>query len=75
MAAMDDTDRMIVEYAMSMLDVVRSGDLDRLGFCAAPDCNQVVLDLSRNRSREFCDNGCGNRQNVAAYRARRRATG
>lgn len=67
--------RMIVEYAMSMMDVVRAGDLDRLGSCADPDCNQVVIDLSRNRSRKFCDTGCGNRSNVAAYRARRRATG
>ncbi|HOQ54013.1 MAG TPA: CGNR zinc finger domain-containing protein [Micropruina sp.] len=67
--------RMIVEYAMSMMDVVRAGDLDRLHYCAAPDCDFVVIDLSRNRSRRFCDSGCGNRANVAAYRARRRATG
>jgi predicted RNA-binding Zn ribbon-like protein len=35
----------------------------------------VVLDLSRNRSRKFCDSGCGNRSNVAAYRARRKQAG
>lgn len=64
--------RMVVEYAMSMMDVVRAGDLDRLSYCAADDCDQVVLDLSRNRSRKFCDSGCGNRSNVAAYRARRK---
>jgi predicted RNA-binding Zn ribbon-like protein len=30
------------------------------------------MDLSRNRSRIFCDTGnCGNRQHVAAYRERR----
>ena len=46
-----------------------------IGLCAAPDCDFVVIDLSRNRSRRFCDSGCGNRANVAAYRARRRATG
>ena len=63
---------MVVEYAMSMMDVVRAGDLDRLSYCAADDCDQVVLDLSRNRSRKFCDSGCGNRSNVAAYRARRK---
>lgn len=65
--------RMTVEYAMSMIDVVRAGDLDRLRYCAASDCDDVVIDLSRNRSRLFCDSGCGNRVNVAAYRARRRA--
>ncbi len=64
--------RMTVEYAMAMIDVVRAGELDRLSYCAADDCDDVVIDLSRNRSRKFCDSGCGNRANVAAYRARRR---
>ena len=32
----------------------------------------LLIDLSRNHSRRFCDDGCGNRANVAAYRARRR---
>lgn len=67
--------RMMVEYAMSMIDVVRAGGLDRLQRCAAPGCEQVLIDFSRNRSRRFCDAGCGNRANVAAYRARRRAAG
>ena len=31
-----------------------------------------LVDLSKNRSRRFCDSGCGNRANVAAYRARQR---
>ncbi|MEO6955771.1 MAG: CGNR zinc finger domain-containing protein [Antricoccus sp.] len=30
------------------------------------------MDLSRNRSKRFCEGGCGNRTNVAAYRARAR---
>lgn len=67
--------RMTVEFAMSMIDVVRAGGLDRLQRCAAPGCGQVLIDFSRNRSRRFCDTGCGNRVNVAAYRARRRAAG
>ncbi|MFT4294720.1 MAG: CGNR zinc finger domain-containing protein [Micropruina sp.] len=67
--------RMTVEFAMSMMDVVRADSLDRLRRCARPDCDQVLIDLSRNRSRLFCDATCGNRTNVAAYRARRRAAG
>ena len=66
-------DRMAVEAAMAIVDVVRTGELDRLRVCAADDCEDVVIDLSKNRSRRFCDSGCGNRTNVAAYRARRRA--
>lgn len=64
--------RMAVEAAMALLDVVRSGELQRLKTCAAPDCSDVVVDLSRNRSRRFCESGCGNRQNVRDYRERRR---
>ena len=67
--------RMTVEYAMAMIDVVRAGELERLSYCAADDCDDVVIDLSRNRSRKFCESGCGNRVNVAAYRARRRSAG
>lgn len=63
--------RMIVEAAMAFLDLVRGDALDRRGDCAADDCDCVLIDLSRNRSRRYCDAGCGNRANVAAYRARR----
>jgi predicted RNA-binding Zn ribbon-like protein len=63
-------DRMAVEAAMAFVDVIRGGELDRLRVCAASDCEDVLVDLSKNRSRRFCDSGCGNRTNVAAYRAR-----
>ena len=64
--------RMGAEFAMALADLIRAGDLRRLKICAAPDCDAVLTDLSRNRSRMFCDTGnCGNRQHVAAYRQRR----
>ena len=64
--------RMGAEMAMALADLIRAGELRRLKMCAAPDCDAVVMDLSRNRSRIFCDTGnCGNRQHVAAYRERR----
>ncbi len=66
--------RIRVETAMSMVDVIRADELSRLGVCADDDCEGIVLDLSRNRSRRFCSTACGNRNAVAAYRARR-ATG
>ena len=50
-------ERMAVEAAMAFVDVVRSGELGRLGVCAYPGCDNVVIDLSRNRSRRFCDSG------------------
>jgi predicted RNA-binding Zn ribbon-like protein len=65
--------RMMVEAAMAFIDVIRGKELDRLRVCAADDCSDVVVDLSKNRSRRFCESGCGNRANVAAYRARQAA--
>jgi predicted RNA-binding Zn ribbon-like protein len=63
--------RMAVEAAMAFVDVVRAKELSRLRICAADDCVSVVVDLSKNRSKRFCDGGCGNRTAVAAYRARK----
>lgn len=64
------------EAAMGFLDLIREDDLERLKICSADDCSDVVVDLSRNKSRRFCATGnCGNRANVAAYRARKRTAG
>ena len=57
---------------MAMVDVIRADEMARLDTCAADDCDDVVLDLSRNRSRRYCSTTCGNREAVAAYRARQR---
>lgn len=62
--------RILVETAMAMIDLVRADELSRLGICADDDCDGIVLDLSRNRSKRFCSTACGNRNAVAAYRAR-----
>ena len=66
-------ERVVVETAMAMIDVIRADEMSRLDRCAADDCDDVVLDLSRNRSRRYCSTTCGNREAVAAYRARQRA--
>ena len=62
--------RIIVETAMAMVDVIRGDEMSRLGICEDDDCDGIVLDLSRNRSKRFCSTTCGNRNAVAAYRAR-----
>jgi predicted RNA-binding Zn ribbon-like protein len=63
--------RMAVEAAMAFTDVIRSGELGRLRICDYPGCGNVVVDLSKNRSKRYCERGCGNRAAVAAYRARK----
>jgi predicted RNA-binding Zn ribbon-like protein len=63
--------RIAAQAAFAFADLVRLGETERLRRCAAPSCQAVLVDLSRNRSRLYCDTGnCGNRQHVAAYRAR-----
>ena len=64
-------ERMAVEAAMAVVDVVRQGELDRLRVCEAEGVAQVLVDLSKNRSRRYCCTACGNRTHVAAFRARR----
>jgi predicted RNA-binding Zn ribbon-like protein len=66
--------RMAVEAAMAFVDVIRSKEATRLRICEYPSCGNVVVDLSKNRSKRFCEAGCGNRAAVAAYRARRNVT-
>ena len=66
-------DRIAADAAMAFLDLIRADALGRLRICAAEDCEDVLVDLSKNSSKRYCDTGnCGNRTNVAAYRARKR---
>ena len=55
---------------MAMTDVIRADELSRFGRCDDEDCDGIVLDLSRNRSRRYCSTACTNRNATAAYRAR-----
>lgn len=68
-------ERIAVETAMAMIDVIRADEMSRLAVCADDDCEGIVLDLSRNRSKRFCSVTCGNRNAVAAYRARQAEDG
>ncbi len=63
-------ERILVETAMAMTDVIRADDMQRFAHCAMEDCEGIVFDLSRNRSRKYCSTTCTNRAAVQAYRAR-----
>jgi len=67
-------ERIRVEIAMALIDVVRSGEQGRLRVCEADDCEGLFVDLSRNGSKRFCSVRCGNRMNMVAFRERK-ATG
>ncbi|GAA1990470.1 CGNR zinc finger domain-containing protein [Kitasatospora viridis] len=67
-------DHLAAELGMALGLILMAGERERLRRCEAPDCARVFVDLSRNRSRRYCDSRtCGNRMHVAAYRARQRA--
>lgn len=67
------TEHLAVDGGMALAHVVAAGETDRLRVCEAPDCRAALVDLSRNRSKRYCDaRSCGNRLNVAAYRRRKR---
>ena len=68
-------DRIAAHSAMGLAELVVAGAGRRVRSCAAPRCDAVFIDLTRNQSRRFCDSRtCGNRAHVAAYRSRRSAT-
>lgn len=67
-------DHLAADGGMALAFIVVSGEQERLRRCEAPDCRRAFVDLSRNRSRRYCDSRtCGNRLHVAAYRARRKS--
>jgi len=63
-------ERIGVEAALALVDVIRTAETGRLRECAAPDCTGLLLDLSRNASKRFCSVRCGNRMNMIAFRER-----
>lgn len=63
-------ERIGVEIAFALVDVIRSGEQGRLRVCEADDCTGLLVDLSRNGSKRFCSVRCGNRMNMVAYRSR-----
>jgi predicted RNA-binding Zn ribbon-like protein len=66
-------DHLAADGGMALAFLLVAGERERLRRCEAPDCRRAFVDLSRNRSRRYCDSRtCGNRLHVAAYRARRR---
>ena len=62
--------RIEVEVALALVDVIRSGETHRLRHCEADACSGLLVDHSRNGSKRFCSIRCGNRMNMIAFRER-----
>ncbi|HEX9855354.1 MAG TPA: CGNR zinc finger domain-containing protein [Acidimicrobiia bacterium] len=58
--------------AMGLAVTIVDGGMERLGVCDAGRCDDVYVDVSRNRSRRHCSDTCTTRENVAAHRRRQK---
>ena len=58
---------------VALAQTVTGGTWDRLKICSADDCRWAYLDQTKNRSRAWCEWGCGNKAKTRAYRARKKA--
>ena len=65
---------LVGESLLGLANLVCDLGPTRLGLCAAAPCTNVYVDTSPNQSRRYCSDRCSSRANVAAYRARQKAT-
>ena len=65
---------LIGEALLGLATLVCDLGPNRLGVCSASPCTNVYVDTSPNQSRRYCSDRCSSRANVAAYRARQKAT-
>ncbi len=71
----DGVQAALTRVVIAMHQAVAAGTWWRLKVCASDECEWAYYDASKNRSRMWCEYGCGNRRKVRAYRARQRAAG
>ncbi len=70
----DSLDQMLWPVAQSASDLLTSEELNRVGQCADERCGWLFMDMSRNRSRRWCDMGdCGNRAKARRHYQRKRS--
>lgn len=63
-------ERLSAEAALGILTALEQYGKERLRHCDSAPCQDVFVDMTRNRSRRFCDDRCANRYNIAAFRRR-----
>ncbi|WP_285658584.1 CGNR zinc finger domain-containing protein [Actinomycetospora sp. NBRC 106375] len=69
-------DRLALLAGVGVLGALRTLGPERFRDCASDTCSGVFIDTSRPGRRRYCmPDLCGNRANVAAYRARQKAGG
>ena len=70
----DDADDLAAPLAERAARLIAEGDFGAVKQCEGPSCTLWFRDLSKNRTRRWCDmNLCGNRAKAAAFRERRKS--
>jgi predicted RNA-binding Zn ribbon-like protein len=64
--------RVATDVVMGLAALISEYGFERFGICAADNCGDVFVDMSRNKSRRYCNDVCSSRVNVAAHRRRSR---
>jgi len=66
-------DRPLWPIARSAAELLAEGDLARVKECSSDECGWLFVDLSKNKSRRWCDmRDCGNRAKARRYYRRQR---
>ncbi|WP_432478959.1 CGNR zinc finger domain-containing protein [Nocardioides sp. GXQ0305] len=64
----------LARIAIAAHTATTDGTWPRLKICSWDECEWAYYDHSKNRSRHWCEYGCGNKVKTRAYRARKAAT-
>jgi predicted RNA-binding Zn ribbon-like protein len=67
-------DGALARVALAVHEAMAAESSRRLKICAFDECEWAYYDQSKNRSRSYCEYGCGNKVKTRAYRARQRTT-
>ena len=71
----DDLDWMLWPLAWSAAELLTGGELDRVKSCGGETCDWLFLDVSKNRSRRWCDmRYCGNQAKARRHYHRSRGS-
>lgn len=75
-AESDALDQMLWPVALSAAELLTSEERARVKACAGDTCDWLFLDMSRNRSRRWCDmKECGNRAKARRFYRKQRGGG
>ena len=71
--AQDGVRGALAQVLVAVTDATADDTWPRLKICAADDCRWAYVDTTKNRSRAWCEWGCGNKAKTRSYRARKKA--